>query len=999
MKEEEKREIKILKNMNEIKNNNIPVLESTDILIVESSLAGCVAAIDLARAGKNVVLCSSGFSLPEEIVLGIRPWVTDSELLCLPEYVKTFLESCVKDILPNGDRILHVGKVSDGFEDLLIESGVKFYYGMNVCGIMQAKNNLTGVVFAGKAGIQAIKAYAIIDCTEFAQVAQLTGGELTVRKPNLESIKITLCCLSKGGNIDLINNSVAFTNGRVDFYKHYAEFSFKIQLDYNHPFLLSEVVLKSRKALLAAGKFLVKKNKDLSFYRMPDFLFCEPLVRIKSEKEHCESVAQLCQLPASNNLWICSGAIDVDNEYINEYSNFYKRVQLGLEINKFCLNFCEYKNNRFNDNAELIVSRSGNVSEFKGSSIFVNDLTPLHSSSETIEFNIKALPILSECDVLVAGAGTSGVPAAITAQRNNAKTILTEAFSDLGGTKTIGGISRYWFGYDTEFCESLDREYHKLEIENGMPTELAMLSLLQKNNVSVLPKCVAAGVIMENETLKGIIVVTAQGLAVIKAKIVIDATGDADIAAWTGSPYEYGTSKDALTMYSSFGKFIDGFSEVNRHYQSVVDIRDAADLSRAIITSRRRSGIFDKKGDPELPQHYFTSRESRRIIGEKQVTYGGILSGETFEDVAFICKSNFDIKGIASSNLIRCGYVSWDYNEEFTCAIPYAALIPKHRNNLFVIGKAYSVSHDALTLARMQKDLIAMGGAVGIAAAHCVKNNTKNILQIDMLNYQKQLIKAGILTEENHTKWSKPKQLLSIDNIIEKMQNNSANLQEKVTLLNQGSSVILRLQEAFKESINFKGKKNIAIALCYLKDETGVSFLVDVIKETIKENLPITKKQLHHPAPDHGWIQEPATMIYAISLTSKHEEIAGVSKMIAEKIKDNIDCYHDLKQSEFEYVLSICLATERSSSPKMIPALKTLLSKSSLKNLVLHYGADPRKSINVSAERRAYLELAIGRSLAKCGDLKGVEILKLYKNDMRGFLSRSAYDALSLISE
>ena len=78
----------------------------------------------------------------------------------------------------------------------------------------------------------------------------------------------------------------------------------------------------------------------------------------------------------------------------------------------------------------------------------------------------------------------------------------------------------------------------------------------------------------------------------------------------------------------------------------------------------------------------------------------------------------------------------------------------------------------------------------------------------------------------------------------------------------------------------------------------------------------------------------------------------------------------------------------------MLPALDTLLHKTCLHGLSLPYDGDARRAVDSVLERRSYLELCLGRALARCGDRRGYDILLRYVTDIRGTLARSASDEL-----
>jgi len=988
------------------KDQVVPVFDRCEVLVVDSSLAGCITAWELAHAGRDVVLASADASIPHEIAVSLRLWAATRRVDPLPPAFRQVLTSASTGKTEQGEQIYNVAHVCEAFEDLLIEAGVRFYYGVTPCGIVRNDGKLSGVVFAGKFGLGTIAASAVIDCSGRATVAAMAGAQIVDRHPGEPEVEMACCMVYEGAHPPGTDVVVAGCDELVDhkivIHGPVAEFRMRAVIDFNDPLYPSRSVVESRRILAEAVRCMDAQDHahHLVFSRTPDRLLIAPTVRIRSARHHTgswraaqtdEQRADLCRPDFCANLWVCSATLDVDNSEADALNDPWQAVAIGRALAAVVSRLAaEYPPMPPDQRLAATISFDrGKTAASSDLALAFGDLPPLHGGGMSVRLASHPLPELAECDVLVVGGGTSGVPAALTAAQEGMRVILVEKHSDLGGTHTIGGVSSYWYGRDTSFRKKLDRGYAELT-RLGLPQAMSMTEVLRQNQVTVLPKCPAAGVLMAGSTVRGVAVATPAGLAVIRAGVVIDATGDGDIAAWSGAEYEYGSGRDAMTIWCSFGEFKREGTAVSRQYDSVVDLRDPADYTRAIITGRRRVGIF---GTGTFPQHYLTVRESRRIHGRETVTYGGILAGQKFTDLVLLCRSNFDIKGIASSDLARCGYISFDYEENFTAAVPFAALLPKSRENLLVIGKAYSITHDALSLARMQRDLMAMGGVAGLAAGSAVKEH-RAVSQVDVASLQSQLVGREILSQADLEDWRRTGSSLDetgVEQMITRLLAGKIDLPGKVALLMQGKQAQVALRLALDKAETEQAKVEIARALCYLKDATGVPILLEAIRQQTQKELPKAKDS-PHKQPDHGWAPEPAYLIYAVGLT-RDPRLVPVLESVAQKIviaPNTIDAH-------FEYVMAICQAAERSGAKEMIPVLENLAKRPSLQGLTLRYGEDPRKSLSVDGERQAYLELSIGRALARCGSADGYRVLIRYLSDMRGFLARSAHDELTAI--
>ena len=181
----------------------------------------------------------------------------------------------------------------------------------------------------------------------------------------------------------------------------------------------------------------------------------------------------------------------------------------------------------------------------------------------------KKIPVVLDADVLVAGAGIGGVLAALSAAREGARTILIERLGSVGGNygpglgirhdlwqhlsflekglggiagemldrlESIGGIATFPF---TGGGDSKDWSWPGIHpfpvIENEAFSYLA-LKMLEEEGVQLLLSTRCSDTIMDGNRLLGLYIENKSGRQALKGKVVIDATGDCDVAAWAGAP-------------------------------------------------------------------------------------------------------------------------------------------------------------------------------------------------------------------------------------------------------------------------------------------------------------------------------------------------------------------------------------------------------------------------------------------------------------------------------
>jgi hypothetical protein len=173
---------------------------------------------------------------------------------------------------------------------------------------------------------------------------------------------------------------------------------------------------------------------------------------------------------------------------------------------------------------------------------------------KTVRESAREVPVIAEIDVLVVGSGPGGLAAALGAARAGASTMLLERFGCLGGNITVVGVeSLAWYrrektvdseGIGIEFEQrakamgaSSPEVQSRSEALNADMFKYVADKLVEESGVRPLLHAVAIDVIMQADTLEGVIIHSKSGRGAILAKRTIDATGDADIVHYAGAPY------------------------------------------------------------------------------------------------------------------------------------------------------------------------------------------------------------------------------------------------------------------------------------------------------------------------------------------------------------------------------------------------------------------------------------------------------------------------------
>jgi hypothetical protein len=409
---------------------------------------------------------------------------------------------------------------------------------------------------------------------------------------------------------------------------------------------------------------------------------------------------------------------------------------------------------------------------------------------------LKTIPVYGSFDVVVVGGGPAGWAAALASARNKAKTLIIERFPFFGGTATaslmlnINGFRNQVVPHDLQTSKGIAEELIlNLKELNGIgtsttypaeqypttkghltysypidgeKTKYVMLKLLRDAGVNILFHTICVDTIMEGNTVTGVIIENKSGRQAVLGKVVIDASGDADVAYHAGAPYWQAKKEDnhlnnglmyRVSMNPASARKISGVI-VNNDLMlwgpySVFDATNADELTKGEIDARL--AVYDhfrqnqQRQAPLLDDAYIT--ETASMIGVRQTRFIKGLYTTTNEDA--LAGSRFDDAIAMSACPIISYYGYRRYLEHTGYEIPYRCLLPQDVEGLLVTGRCMSSDQQSYESWRAMAPVMCLGEAAGVAAAICIETK-KSPKEADVSRIRETLISQGAEIGQNN---------------------------------------------------------------------------------------------------------------------------------------------------------------------------------------------------------------------------------------------------------
>ena len=897
------------------------------------------------------------FLLGEIEIIAPAPPETDDDLLRYPP-----------------PRPMHVKRELDC---ALLAAGVPFLYGCYATDVLRDEQGRpSGIVMANRAGRQAVVAKTIIDATDRAWVARMAGAKFRPFPAGVQTLKRVVIGGETRSGPSMTSRVIEppfrgpFPNdaGTSSGLFSIIEYTLQLPLADDGYAAWAEADQKARAMTYHPEQ---QFTSDVLFQVPPDSV--HSLGQASGPWQGVERLPVEAFRPQGvPGVLVLGGCADVSREQAERLLRPLALIDLGARLGNAAA--AEAKSLPAPTGVKLpgrtapAPAADGDVREMLGGVRPGQELP-------TVPQDARGLPVLGNYDVVVIGGGTAGAPAGIGAARQGAKTLVVEYLHGLGGVGTMGAISKYYYGNCVGFTAEIAGGASWV-IEQKMEWYRSMLG---EAGADVWLGTLGCGAFVEDGRVAGAVVATPQGRGVVLAKAVIDATGNADVAAAAGAECVYTDESEFAMQGTGLPPRRLGATYTNTDF-TYTDETDLVDVWHLLVYAKEKYATAFDLGQ------LVDTRERRRIVGDFTVTLLDQMAKRTYPDTIVEAASSYDTH---SYTVDPYSLLKHPMRESFRTYLPYRCLLPKGLDGILVSGIGVSAHRDAQPLVRMQPDVQNQGYAAGVAAAMAAESGV-GLREIDVRRLQKHLVEIGnlpesVLADEDSFPVSDDELRKAVDSVHDESQG--------LALILANPPRALPLLQRAHEAAEGRDKLAYAKILGMLGDAAGLDVLLAEV-DRITEWDPIPHWRIdrnYEQYRDVGWsMSHLDNTIMAIGRTGERRAVPVLLKKLSMLTPSTPLAHHR----------AVCSALERIGDPAAAQPLAELLAQpemsghalTSLEPIRLPDGRLEFGTVTGLTRSQALRELIVARALYRCGDCDGLgeRILTGYTGDLRGHFARHA---------
>lgn len=944
--------------------SDLPIVFSGDVIVNGGELAGVAAACAAARNGNRVFLAVAETYPGADICATGQLWSGKDTTIDTPMARELFYDT-------NGNLKPYVRPmdVKRMLETALLDAGVFFIYGAVPASLLfDDKKQIAGMVFTSRNGRFVVSGRAVVDASFTARAARAADLKFTADTRNKVSFKQVVIGHRAPAAKGFRCRRLGLVEGPADTTPAEAfEYSFKLAVPSWTPSGLATVEQQIRNALW---------HRDQNW--IADRPWYLPQLSLRTAKPANSLTGITPFTTAISGLWVIGPCAAVSRPLAARLLKPGTSLDIGDRLGNHAAAFASTITTCGTPQLPYSTTPDTTLEPTTCDRFIRNNLGTLADPGP------GELPLLGHYDVVVAGGGTGGAPAAIAAARAGARVLVIETLPELGGVGTAGMISAYWYGYREGFTAEISASL--AELNNDRPRDHSRWVPMHKAEIlrrkiraaggEVWYGAMVSGAIAASRRVSGVVVNTPWGRGIVSAGFVIDATGNADVAAAAGAPVTSVSTAELAIQGTGLAirPWVSGY--VNTDY-TFADDADTIDATRVFVMARRKfAAQFD------LSQ-IIDSRERRQIIGDVTVTAADVYRGRTWRDTICHSNSNFDSHGFTIDPLF---IVEPPDHAAIDAWLPLRALIPKGWDGILATGLAISGQRDVMPVLRMQPDIQNHAYAVGLAAAQALRTSEGLIRSIDIRTLQRELVHLRRLIPGSVLLHTDTPLAATAANVASAAAGTLAIHAEIAVLMQTPEKAIPLLQQRLATETDTDTRIRCAKLLAVMGDTTGESTLIKALQGDW----------------DEGWDYKGMGQ-FGRSLSLQDDCIIALGMIGSTRARKAILAKAATLTSEhaFSHFRAVATYCENIGGKTCASTLAALLDLPAVAGhdwptIASELREIPPSHVDTITRNLSLREIYLARALFRCGDHqnRGKNTLERYAIDIRGHYARHAATVL-----
>ena len=968
-------------------------LDAYDLVVIGGTLFGCFAARHAARRGLRVLLIERRTFLGTEITATLRPWLQrqgfesfDNALreLLLPKGEQS--EVGVPFALDDSTRTfgedvpLFCGSVKKQLMATLVKDGVRVLLMTGVWGVLsdEGQENACGAALANKFGLQIVRCSSILDttgrrspCNSSRQGEYSFSLEFYGVDDGVDPV------INVPKSLGLQNDNLFLHRGKRMPGQFLAEFHFAAERD--------DAENEARRKTEKLCKYLIEQHPAFAAARLVQMAWETLELTDRKDPDNERYNNYICVAPVGVHDLSCEDVVDIEKRAAALVGTLSPR-----QDNIAQAQYIDHAHGR-------IPMHDCQFAPLEGIRL------DLAFQSVTFPFE-RHVPESLRTDVVIAGGGTAGAPAAMAALEQSTPVVTVEYFPELGGTKTLGGVMGYYWGYrDTAVFDRIEEGLKQQATSLGAASSrVLMMSYFRKqatrNSGRLYTNCIVCGVTRDQNRVTGLIAEKNGSLSILRGKMFVDATGDGDVAALAGAEWQFGDRRmNATQNYSQWdanpglGAWKD--SSTNRDYDILMN-QYLPELQRGYELTHQESHYYDF-----MPM--LTVRESRRIQGDYTITLRDVIENRHHRDTICLARSDYDPHYFGDTAWTRAGCLL-PHGISAVVEIPYRALLPKGIDGLLVSAKAISQTHNALQFTRMSADIMTLGYMTGRIAAHLSQKGI-DTRDFDVSSFRQTLVQLRVVPPERIEKTASV--MYDADYVgrrVDDLEAAKTDALIRVSVLPRQMVeplLMARLARIGDEASRLR----IAKALAWFGHSGGNALILEEMRKEHEKECAAGSLPWEYYRKDgetNYW-----TINQDIALLGLSGDHTALPAILA--LADSLKLGNPPVQQETAYnrgridlrlipyynrIINICFAIEQMPDRQAIRTLCCFLDDPYIQDSVA-------RTPDMASDKlyAGILESRIAATLARCGAKRGFDVLAMYLSDIHHLLARYAHDELTTL--